>query len=299
MIDYASLLCEDRYVIFLFHGVIPEESHVIRNYTRKHLPLDDFIVIIDSLSDRGNPVSMDDIVSATSRKASLPKRSFAITFDDGFLNNLTVAAPVLRRFNVPAMFYATTGFIESNTMSWIDEIEYDFEARGSFQIDMLNLRVQCETRSQKIELLDHIRQTIKANRNIDPYAFAHEVRRQIGVQAITPDTYLDQKMNWEQLKELDSDPLFTIGGHSHTHRILSYLNQDELESEVATSIEKLQSHLNRTILHYSYPEGLSHCFSEDVIDRLRRHGIVCSPTAEHGTNAVGDDLFHLKRIFVV
>jgi hypothetical protein len=57
--------------------------------------------------------------------------------------------------------------------------------------------------------------------------------------------------------------------------------------------------LDVAIEHYSYPEGLANCYSDRVIDLLRRQGIVCAPSAEHGVNRVGDDLFHLKRIMVV
>ena len=40
--------------------------------------------------------------------------SLSITFDDGYLNNFEVAAPILRRAGLPATFFVTTGFIGSN-----------------------------------------------------------------------------------------------------------------------------------------------------------------------------------------
>ncbi|MFH1452519.1 MAG: hypothetical protein ABIH00_00885 [Armatimonadota bacterium] len=52
-------------------------------------------------------------------------------------------------------------------------------------------------------------------------------------------------------------------------------------------------------MHYSYPEGLDYCYSDEVINMLKEYGIKCSPTAIDGVNKVGDDLFHLKRVAVV
>ena len=39
------------------------------------------------------------------KKQTIPKRSFVITFDDGFENNYSVAAPMLDDLNIPATFY--------------------------------------------------------------------------------------------------------------------------------------------------------------------------------------------------
>ena len=113
-----------------------------------------------------------------------------------------------------------------------------------------------------------------------------------------PDPVLDQKMNWDQIRELQRDELFTVGGHGATHRILSFLNATDLEQEIHTSLDRLRSEINQEPVHYSYPEGLEHCYSDDVIKTLKKYGIVCSPSAEDGVNRVGDDLFRLKRILV-
>ena len=116
MINCARYLSDDSFSIFLFHGVIPRQRHEIRNYTRKHIELDAFVAVIRELRRRGNPVSMDDVLASMESDVALPARSFAITFDDGFENNASVAAPVLSELGVPATFYVTTGFIEQNSI---------------------------------------------------------------------------------------------------------------------------------------------------------------------------------------
>src|SRR5207244_769127 len=117
--------------------------------------------------------------------------------------------------------------------------------------------------------------------------------RQLGVSEFIPDPGLDQKLSWDQVGDLSRDPLFTLGGHGHTHRILAFLEPGPLEEELSISMDRLRRATGRPVLHYSYPEGLSHCYSEAVIGSLKSRGIVCAPTAEHGVNRVGDDLFRL------
>lgn len=300
MTDFASFLGERTFVIFLFHGVIHANTHPVRNYNKKHLPLDEFTAILESLCRSGAAVSMPQIVSASLGADPLPPRAFAVTFDDGFENVYSVAAPVLRRLGLPATFYFTTKFVDENAPSWVDMIDYAVEITSSFRLSLpfvAGPRVY-DTPRKKRELLESIRGFVKSNPAIDPYEFAEEVWRQLDVKVMKPDPELDQKLSWEKVRALADDDLFTIGGHSHTHRILEYLSQAELGEEIATSLNKLRSNINKPIKHYSYPEGLANCYSDRVIAALKSHGIVCSPTAEHGVNRLGDDLFRLKRIAV-
>jgi peptidoglycan/xylan/chitin deacetylase (PgdA/CDA1 family) len=201
--------------------------------------------------------------------------------------------------DLPCTFYVTTGFIESNGSSWIDKIEAVVETAATVRLDLPfpDLTGVFTTGQEKRHLLDRIRQIVKADRNLVADEFAAEVTRQIGA-APANDQQLDKKMTWNQVRELGQNKLFTIGGHGQTHRILSYLDGQELDEEIEGSLSKLQTQLGAAIEHYSYPEGLNYCYSDRVINVLREQGVVCSPTAEGGINRVGDDLFRLKRIMV-
>lgn len=302
MTSYASLLRDDTFIIFLFHGVIGSRPTGIRNYTGKHLPLDRFVALLRELrAFGGTAVSMPDIVTATESRGSLPPRAFAVTFDDGFANNCTIAAPALAELGVPGAFYVTTGFVEANRPSWTDIIECAVDRAPKVALHLpfaLSAQV-ATTLEEKRAVVDAIRVGVKGDPRLDPYVVADEVGRQLGIEQFEPDPELDQKMTWSQVRHLAADGLFTVGGHSHTHRILSYLDPDELEKEIATSVAHLRVHLGSAAEHYSYPEGLAHCYSNRVIDVLRGHGIRCAPSAIPGENRVGDDLFHLRRVPVV
>ena len=93
--NYANRLVENGVTIFLFHGVEDGVCTEVRNYTRKHIPKTDFCTYLEELKVCGTPVSMDDVVADRRGERPLPPYAFTITFDDGFENNLSVAAPVL------------------------------------------------------------------------------------------------------------------------------------------------------------------------------------------------------------
>jgi peptidoglycan/xylan/chitin deacetylase (PgdA/CDA1 family) len=301
MIPHSQLQLENL-SIFLLHGVVESSDYQVRNYNRKHLELSVFKNYMEGLKRVGTPLSMDQVVEILSHNKSFPSNSFAITFDDGFENNYSVALPVLEKLELPATFYITTGFIQENQMSWIDKIEYCFENKEKIDIKLpwRTEIVSIDDKDSKIEILSEIRLKVKNSTEIHADNFSDDICLQCGFPQLKSSTDpLDLKLSWNQIESMHKHPLFTIGGHSHTHAILSYLSPDALEAEVALSLSLLESEANVITTHYSYPEGLLHCYSDEVIRSLKNHGIVCSPSAEFGWNNHSTDLFHLKRINLI
>ncbi|MEK9699562.1 MAG: polysaccharide deacetylase family protein, partial [Candidatus Poseidoniales archaeon] len=231
----------------------------------------------------------------------LPPKAFAITFDDGFENNLTVAAPILSKHKIPATIYITTDFIESNRMSWIDRIEFVVEqveqANGSLPWGEFSFKTTKERRS----FLEDIRHHLKSKKSIDGDLLATKIQNFLGFDEIwSSDHPLDRKMTWNQVRDLSSIPGMTIGGHTHTHAIMSYLDDTELKTEIDTSLSLISKRCNyANIVHYAYPEGLAHHYNEKVIETLKSRGIQCCPSAIHGVNAADTDLFNLRRVMTV
>ncbi len=292
-------LDERRLAVFLFHGVVEESSYRVRNYTRKHLVVDEFERCIRSLAEAGTPLSMDDVLRHLINHEPFPRRSFAVTFDDGFANNRSIAAPILRRYGVPATIYVTTGFVERNAMSWIDRIEWGFEraAPGCVRLPWSDSPAAFSTPDDRVRILDEIRIYAKATPRIDREAMADDLLAQCGVPDVrTSDDPLDRKLTWREVRELAADPLFNIGGHAHHHAILSHLSPEALENEIDASITLLHDKAGVKPCHYAYPEGLRHCYSPSVILTLRSFGVQCCPTAMDGLNDETTDPFQLRRI---
>lgn len=302
MKEYIGRLSDSGLAIFLFHGVIEKSEYAVRNYTKKHLDKKSFVELMEGLRAGGQAMTMDEVVRHCKEGIPFPARAYAITFDDGFENNYSVAAPILEKLNIPATFYVTTDFVDRNQMSWIDRIEYCLEAtpKGALTFPWASGVRQFSTAQEKIQILNEIRKHVKSDQSINQDTFVSGIFSQCNREEIfSSDDALDCKMNWAQVQTLVQNPLFTVGGHAHRHAILSFLTPDELDEEVRTSIELLHTRAGITPIHYSYPEGLAHCYSDEVIMSLKKYGVTCCPTAEDGLNTNKTDLFRLKRIFVV
>lgn len=300
--NYLNHLREDKFTIFLFHGVTNCRNVGIRNYTRKHLYEEDFDNLIFKLSQIGSAISLDEAIELWNKKKSLPKYSYTVSFDDGFENNLKIALPILEKYKTPSIFYITTKFILENSLSWVDKIEaiVDASCSQSISLDCFCKDFKISDYRSKINFMNLVRHYVKNTESVDADEFANRLSKVIELYkepTIVP--VLDNKLTWSQLNQMKNNSLVTIGGHSHSHRIMANLTLSELNFEVSHSLELINSNLKIQTHHYSYPEGMSNSFNHQVIKVLKNNGIKICPTAMQGYNSEKSDLFNLKRVSVI
>ena len=299
----TNYLSDNGLVILLFHGVIKNSKYKVRNYIRKHIQEDYFYQTLKSLKKYGKCLSMNEIIYHKIEKIPFQPNSFAITFDDGFENNYTVAAPILDELNLPATFYITTDFVQNNTMSWTDQIEFGLET-----IDNNCKKVVTPWNSQKINI-SNIEEKIFFMKSLRSQVFEENFGDTEKIvdwffdtikmeKIINSDDQLDKKLSWSQLIKMSENNLFDIGGHTHTHRILSYLKPKEIDFEIKHCLKLLSEKANINTKHFAYPQGQANHYNFKVINNLKKSGIIICPTAINGVNSLDIDLIELKRNMV-
>ncbi len=73
------------------------------------------------LKERYEVIALPELVSRLQNK-QLTGREAVITFDDGYLDNLTNALPLLEKYQLPATIFVTTGFLgEVSNLPWDSE----------------------------------------------------------------------------------------------------------------------------------------------------------------------------------
>jgi len=98
-------------LIITYHGILPGKSDVYTD--RNCVDAAMFDRQMAFMSRHYNVVPLPDIVEWLSSARKLPRYTAAITFDDGFRNNFTVALPVLKKYRLPATVFLATGFVYS------------------------------------------------------------------------------------------------------------------------------------------------------------------------------------------
>ncbi|MCD5390702.1 polysaccharide deacetylase family protein [candidate division NPL-UPA2 bacterium] len=116
---------------------------------------------------------------------------------------------------------------------------------------------------------------------------------------IGSDSSWDEKgpeplLNWAEIEEMRQAGM-EFGSHSHAHRLLPSLPEEEIRLEVERSKSVLESKLGESVEFFSYPWGkLSEAVKETVKDCGYRGAFSTLP----GKNGVGEDSFALRRILI-
>ena len=112
-------------VILRYHRVIPDGADPFYNIG---IPTRVFDPHLDWLAKNRTLVSLDQMAAWVDGKGLLPPKAVALTFDDGYKDNLVNALPILRRYHAPATIYLVSHLIETRRTPWWDALAHMFES---------------------------------------------------------------------------------------------------------------------------------------------------------------------------
>lgn len=104
--------------IFVYHDIVKDESEVEYDYMQT--TVDKFEEQISGLMKLGyKPISYQDLVNYKNGKTAIPKWSFLITFDDGYMGIYENAFKIAKKYNIPmASFVIDDKVGENGFFSW-------------------------------------------------------------------------------------------------------------------------------------------------------------------------------------
>ena len=196
----------------------------------------------------------------------------ALTFDDGFRNHAEVVAPILRRYNVPALFFISSRHSQSGKYLWfsyLEALETHFRGDGfNFRGELLNM-----SPIKRRNSIDRLRDTLL---NLEPHpsamyeAIDNELPR---LEDFVSSTELLDKfagMTEEQVGELASDPLFSVGIHTVDHPLLTKCQPQEAYRQIAENKLWIETISNKACDIIAYPLG---DYNAQVLEQCRGIGI--------------------------
>ncbi|MBA7490682.1 hypothetical protein ES702_01223 [subsurface metagenome] len=273
-------------IILLYHGVTTERSTGVRNSSGKHMYIDDFKYQMKYIKENCNTLALRDLLQLLEDGKELPKRTVAVTFDDSFKNVFKNAYAILKKDNVPATLFITTGFVGTERIIWTDILELiidnlDDEKTLYTHLEDLgcNKRFCLTTVEGKVEVLKKIKEFLKS---VDEKTKDFFITRLINgyqddVHAASLENY--ETLSWEDVRAMDEDPLIEIGSHTINHPILSRISLKEAETEIVSSKIKLQNELGHKVDLFSYPEGQESHYNESIIKLLKKNRFICGLSA--------------------
>jgi glycosyltransferase involved in cell wall biosynthesis/peptidoglycan/xylan/chitin deacetylase (PgdA/CDA1 family) len=237
------------------------------------------------------PVRLADITGAG-------QRAIALTFDDGYADNLLHAAPLLAMHDIPATVFVTSGFVDSARELWWDELERIFLEPGGLP-EQLRLQVRgCDYRwatgdSTRPSLYKSVWRLLQLLADAERREILDRLAEWAGIEHTARPSY--RGVTGDELRQLASSGLIDIGGHTMTHPALPELSAAGQRQEIRAPKARIESILGRPIESFAYPYG---AHSGETVDLVRQAGFQRACTTVPGLVQPHTDPFRLPRVQV-
>lgn len=194
------------------------------------------------------------------------RRRLAITFDDGYLDNYTVAWPLLARHGIPATFFISSSNVQSGQEFWWDTLQRVF-------LGTANRSSAPRGHPAFIAEWKRLRDASPIHRD-DALS---DLCQRAGIDLQGPPE--SRPMSVDQLRSMSQSPLVEIGAHSVSHRRLATASAEHQRNEVSGSKTVLESICDAPVTSFSYPFGGADDYSSTTVDIVRRSGFQRAYTA--------------------
>jgi len=277
---------KQRLSILIYHRVLPGHDPM-----RPDEPtIAEFDWQMRVLRNNFHPLPLLDAVDRL-HAGTLPTRAICVTFDDGYADNELHALPVLKKYDIPATVFVSTGFLNGDRM-WNDSIIEVLRNYAGEKLDLTDLDLGCyslESNTQRLVAVDSIIRKIKY---LDPVIRKTLVQKIQGRSGRLPD---DLMLTDAQIQSLARSGV-SIGAHTVNHPILSSVSAEIARREIRDSKSYLEQLLQQQIEVFAYPNGKPDLdYRMEHRDMVRELGFRAAVSTHWGVSTNQSDRFQLPR----
>jgi peptidoglycan/xylan/chitin deacetylase (PgdA/CDA1 family) len=248
------------------------------------------------LRDHFQVLAVSDVLGRCARGEPLPPRSLSITFDDGYLDNLTLALPVLQRHGLPFSVFVPTGGLAEGRMLWWDRVIAAIGGTRRSEVDLqeLGLSDRTDVRPlQGVQAALHVEDILNRLWSLPPAACEQSVDRIERWLAPERRPALQAaRLTVEQVRELHRHGV-EIGAHSVSHPNLALAAPQQVVDELHRGREQLQTWLQSEVRGFAYPGGH---FDDTTQQAVASAGYAYALSTETGLNLPPYNPHRLLRI---
>jgi peptidoglycan/xylan/chitin deacetylase (PgdA/CDA1 family) len=242
--------------IFMLHHVRPRRGAAFQPNHHLEVTPEFLRAMLSHLKSRDIDIVTIDEVHQRLVERNFTRRFACFTLDDGYRDNRDFALPVMREFDAPLTVYVASDFAEGRGRLWWIALEMAIAKAPSIEVKFGDAatRLDTSTPAAKQAAFDRLHDWLRG------LPGEHDIQREISALCArhgVDETAICREfcMSWDELKSFADDPLVTIGAHTITHCNLARQTEEIASHEMSASRARIESALDRPVLHLAYPYG--------------------------------------------
>ncbi len=225
----------------------------------------------------------------------LPARAVALTFDDGYQDNVDLALPVLARMGMPATFFLVPGLLSRQVRCWWEDLAYTFDTATVedfvWNDERFVVRSAPESRAVHDRLLPALKSMNGQSRRDVIVELGHRLR------SAEPPPTEKMFMDWAGAEKLLVAG-HEVGAHTVTHPILSRETEADQRHEVLGSRQMLRDRLGVPVDLLAYPNGTRLDYNAVTLHQVGEAGFAAAITTQPGVVRPGFRPFEVRRVLL-
>lgn len=273
-------------MILLYHLIFPDETPASSWNAGNIIRLSAFQKQLCWLKQHSSFISLEEYVTLYRINPKSTHNKLALTFDDGYAQTYALVAPFLRNESIPAAFFANTVNLDEGLL-WFVYFNALCSEGAYPAVEINHAPYPLDTKRNSLHAwrtLIHL-----ARSSSDARIFAREFADKYPLPREIQEKYAGLRS--EQISEIGSSKLFSLGGHTHSHPYLDQLNQEKQLAEMKWNKQILEQISGTPVTYFAYPGGI---YNQASMSAARQAGFSAA-FAVFPQAISSDPLFELPR----
>ncbi len=274
----------------------------------------EFIQQVRSLKERYEMATMESALAFLNGGYKPSRDLCLLTFDDGLKEHWAECTPVLAEQKIQGLFFLITGCMEDHCVAPVHMNHFlmaslDFnEYKGAFLRRLREMSPEASAAMDKVDLADAVRRyrwdtpEIAAFKSFFNFQLDANLRdrvvRRMFVEYLGDEASFSKDLyaSWEEARQMRAAGMM-LGGHSHQHKPLSGVSEQELDGDLKNCRRLLDAHLTpQPVWPFCYPYGKKDSYTGHAVGLLRDLEFACAFSTESGDNRPGAPLYSITRV---
>lgn len=290
--DLLVRLSKRDFVIVMYHGLNVTDADFRMN--PRHIRERDFERHLRFFRRNFDVVPLRQVAEKLRRGERFRRKTLAITFDDGYRNNLA-ASEKARQFGLPmTVFIGTSVVKQPGTWHYADRVDFLVHTTRETELAFRGRRYPLgDTRSRRAAaraIYEQMKQEPAAGKTATLRELEEALKPEPGALDNLREffTYLSE----EDVRRMRDSGVVEIGSHGVDHYNLEYLSPPEAEFQLLESKRYLEEILQDKVRTVSYPDGSYNAETLRIVEKHFESACAVNPRLDRS----GRNVYEMGRI---